>query len=250
MNPLLISLIVFACVFGGATLGLFLHRRLPDHHLASETKDAVKLTMALVSTMVAMVLGLLVGSAKSFFDTQNNEIAQLAANTVLLDRVLAEYGPKANDARQTLRTAAAGFDRLTLSHYDGELSRGSDLRRDDHLYQAIRALSAETDDQRFLKSQASGLAIQLGQTRWLMFEQRAVPVPTILLGVLVFWLVALFISFGVFAKPNTTLIASYFVSSFAVSAAVFLIIEMYHPYTGLIQVSNEPIRAAITQLGH
>ena len=89
----------------------------------------------------------------------------------------------------------------------------------------------------------------MGQTRWLMFEQRAVPVPATLLGVLVFWLAALFVSFGVFAKSNAMLIASLLVSAVAVSAAIFLIVEMYRPYTGLIRVSNEPIRAAIAQRG-
>jgi hypothetical protein len=82
-----------------------------------------------------------------------------------------------------------------------------------------------------------------------MFEQRAVPIPAILLNVLVFWLVALFVSFGVFAQPNATLIAGLLVSAFAVSAAILLIMEMYHPYAGLIQISSEPIRAAMAQLG-
>ena len=117
------------------------------------------------------------------------------------------------------------------------------------MLEAIQVLSPQTDNQRSLKNHASDLAIQMGQMRWLMFEQRAVPVPTILLGVLAFWLVALVVSFGVFAKPNATLITGMVVSAFAVSAAIFLIIEMYHPYGGLIQVSSEPIRVAMAELG-
>jgi hypothetical protein len=99
-----------------------------------------------------------------------------------------------------------------------------------------------------LKGEAESIAIQTSQTRWLMFEQRAVPVPAILLCVLVFWLTALFVSFGLFAKPNATLITGLLVSALAVSAAIFLIVEMYRPYSGLIEVSNQPIRAAIDQL--
>ena len=247
MSPLLISLIVFACVLGGALLGLLLH--LPDDHLASDTKDVVRLAMGLVATTVALALGLLIGSAKSFYDTQNAEIAQIAANSVSLDRLLAHFGPDANDARQTLRTAVSGFNRLTLGQNDGAQSTVPEARGEEVL-EAIQELSPQTDNQRSLKNQALELAIQMGQTRWLMFAQRVVPVPPILLGVLVFWLVALFMSFGVFAKPNATLIVSMLVSALAVSAAIFLIIEMYHPYGGPIQLSNEPIRAAMAQLGH
>lgn len=249
MSPLLISFIVFACVLSGASLGLFLH--LPDEHLASDTKDVVRLAMGLVATTVALALGLLIGSAKNFFDTQNAEIAQLAANSVLLDRLLAHYGPDANDARQKLRTIVSGLDRLTLGQNGGaEFTAQEALRGGEEMAEAIQGLSPQTDNQRLLKNHALELTIQMGQTRWLMFEQRSVPVPTALLCVLTFWLVALFISFGVFVKPNATLITGLVVSAFAVSAAIFLIIAMYHPYRVLIHVSNEPIRAAMAQLGH
>lgn len=244
MSSLLISLIVFTCVFGGALLGLFLHFRLPDHHLAPDTKDVVRLAMGLVATTVALALGLLIGSAKSFFDTQNTEIAQLAANSVILDRLLADYGPDANDARQLLRTAASSFSRFALGEYD----TAPGVRKEE-LLEAIQLLSPQTDSQRSMKNEALGLAIQMGQTRWLMFEQRTVPVPVTLLVVLVFWLMALFVSFGVFAKPNATLIAGLLVSALSVSAAILLIVAMYHPYAGLIRVSNQPIRAAMDLLG-
>ena len=245
MSPLLTSLIVFASVFGGALFGIFLHFRLPEPHLASDTKDVVRLAMGLVATTVALALGLLINSAKGFYDTQNTEIAQLAANSVVLDRLLAHYGPDAIDARHTLLAAVSGFNHLTLGQTGAQSTAQAES-----LLEVIQDLSPQTDNQRSLKTQALGVAIQMGQTRWMMFEQRAVPVPVILVAVLVFWLIALFVSFGVFAKPNATLVVGLLVSSFAVSAAIFLIIEMYHPYTGLIQVSSEPIRVAMAQLGH
>jgi hypothetical protein len=244
MKPLFISLIVFACAFGGALLGLFLRFRLPEDHFSPDTKDVIRLAMGLVLTTVALALGLLIGSAKSFLDTQNTEIAQIAADSVLLDRLLAHYGPDANDARQMLHTAASSFNRLTL----GENDTAPEARKE-QLLEAIQLLSPQTDSQRSMKNEALGLAIQMGQTRWLMFEQRAVPVPATLLIVLVFWLTALFVSFGMFAKPNATLIAGLLVSALSVSAAILLIIEMYHPFGGLISVSNEPIRVAIDELG-
>ena len=105
MSSTIISLIVFACVFGGALLGIFLHAVLPQNHLTNESKDIVKLGMGLVGTMAALVLGLLVASAKGSYDTQSAELTQMSANIALLDRVLAHYGPETKEARALLRGA-------------------------------------------------------------------------------------------------------------------------------------------------
>lgn len=94
MNSLAIGLIVFFCVFGGALVGLFLHSALPEHHLGGESKDAVKVGIGLIATMTALVLGLLVSTAKASYDAKHNELTQMAADTLLLDRVLASYGPE------------------------------------------------------------------------------------------------------------------------------------------------------------
>src|SRR5436190_24312783 len=99
------SLIVFACVFGGALAGLLAHALLPSHHLTSETKDVVKLGMGLVGTMAALVLGLLVASAKGAYDAQSAELTQMSANIMLLDRALALYGPETKEPRAVLRAA-------------------------------------------------------------------------------------------------------------------------------------------------
>jgi hypothetical protein len=92
--------------------------------------------------------------------------------------------------------------------------------------------------------------MSIGETRWLMYEQAAATVSVPLLVVLVFWLAALFFSFGLFAPVNATVIVSFFVSALSVSAAIFLIVEMYSPYSGLIQISSAPLRAALAHLGH
>src|SRR5262247_2191830 len=100
-----VSLIVFACVFGGALLGILLHAVLPENHLSAESKDIVKLGMGLVGTMAALVLGLLVASAKGSYDAQTADLIQGSANIVLLDHLLAEYGPETKEARALLRNA-------------------------------------------------------------------------------------------------------------------------------------------------
>jgi len=210
-------------------------------HASSDSKDVVRLGMGLVATTVALVLGLLVASAKSFYDTQNNEITQLAANLVLLDRVLAHYGPEAADTRASLRVTAELLPEV--------LEAGTALRKGEFVLDKIQELSPKDDNQRTLKAQASNLAVQMGQTRWLMFTQNTVPVPKLLLLMLTFWLTVLFISFGLFAPSNLTVRSGLSISALAVAGAVFLILEMYQPHGGLIRVSDAPLRAAIAQLG-
>jgi hypothetical protein len=117
------------------------------------------------------------------------------------------------------------------------------------LFDKIQTLSAKDEVQRSLKSQALSIAMSIGQTRWLMYEQGAASISMPLLIVLVFWLTALFISFGLFAPRNGTVVASLLISALSVSGAIFLILEMYVPYAGLIQVSRAPLRAALAYLG-
>ena len=117
------------------------------------------------------------------------------------------------------------------------------------LYDKIAGLSPKSDTQRSLKGQALSLAVDLGKTRWLMYEQETGSVSIPLLVVLVFWLTVIFISFGLFAPFNVTVVSSLFASALSVSGAIFLILEMYTPYEGLVQISNAPLRAALAHLG-
>jgi hypothetical protein len=125
----------------------------------------------------------------------------------------------------------------------------SGRRQGEIVLDQIQALSPKDDNQRTMKTQASSLAIQMGQIRWLIFAQNAIPVPKLLLLVLIFWLTVLFISFGLFAPRNLTVRSGLFISGLAIAGAIFLILEMYHPYGGLIQVSDAPLQAALAQLG-
>jgi len=251
MSSFAIGLIAFAFVFGGALLGMFLQAALPEHQLKSDSKDAVKLAMGLVATMVALVLGLLIASAKSSFDTQNSELTDMSSRLVLLDRILAHYGAESREARDQLRRSVVraleeigSRDRTSLTQSDSSSPGSEDL------YDKIQALSPKADAQRSTQSQALGIAIGLGQTRWLMYEQRVNSVSVPLLAFLVFWLTALFISIGLFAPRNPIVVVTLLVSALSVSGAIFLILEMYTPYSGLIRISDTPLRAALAQLGH
>src|SRR4029434_6962713 len=108
MSDNTIGLLVLMCTFGASLLGMLLRPALSQHHLSADTKDCVKLGMGLVATMAALLLGLLVAAAQSAYDTQRNEVIQIAAKIVFLDRVLANYGPESADARLLLRRMVEG----------------------------------------------------------------------------------------------------------------------------------------------
>ena len=251
MNAFTIAALVFGCVFGGALLGIVFRRILPHHHLSSDSKDTVKLGMGLVGTMAALVLGLLVASAKGSYDAQSAELTQMSANIAVLDRLFALYGTDSKEARTQLRGAATRMlEQLWSRNGAGPTGSSPTTASGEGLYATIQELSPKSDTQRSLQSQALSMAVDIGRTRWLMYEQTTTSISLPLLIILVLWLTTIFISFGLFAPFNATVVTSLFVSALAVSGAVFLILEMYAPYQGLIQISKAPLRAAIAQLGH
>jgi hypothetical protein len=250
MSSITVSLIVFACVSGGAVCGTLLREALPQHHLSDESRDTVKLGMALVVTTSALVLGLLVSSAKSYYDTQAAEVTQMAARVIFLDRVLAHYGPESKEVRDLLRSAVvASLDRTWPRERGRSSGLGPPAASPEALLDEIQTLSPKDDRQRSLQAQALSIALEIGQTRWLMFEQGGTSVPKPMLVVLVFWLIVIFISFGLFAPRNLTVTAALFISGLSVSGAVFLILEMYTPFSGLIQIPSSPLRFALAHLG-
>ena len=250
MSAVAIASIVFACLFAGALLGMFLRAVLPEHHLNTDTKDAVKLAIALVATMGALVLSLLISTAKSAYDTRSSEFVQMSADIVLLDRVLARYGPEAKDARSLLRrSVAASIERLWPT--TGARPAGFDPTASpiEALYDRIEELSAQTESQRSLQVQALNLTMNLGHTRFLLYEQAGSSVPLPFLVVLVFWLAVIFASFGLFAPGNATVTTAFLVCALSVSGAIFLILELDRSFEGMIQVSSTPLRQALARLG-
>jgi hypothetical protein len=242
-------LIVFICIFGGAVLGIVLHAVLPQHHLSAESKDIVKLGMGLVGTMAALVLGLLVASAKSSYDTQSAEVTQLTTNVSLLDRILAHYGPETKEARNLLReTIARVVSQIWVEDGASTGPASPQSAGGEVLYDKIQELSPKDGSQRSLKTQALSIVMETGKLRQLMFTQGTAAVSIPLLVVLVAWLTVIFISFGLFAPFNATVVSSLFISALSVSGAIFLILDMYTPYTGVIGISSAPLQIALAQL--
>ena len=254
MTPTTVAWIALGCVFGGALLGMLLRRALPENHLSSDSKDVIKLGIGLVGTMSALVISLLISSAKSTFDTQNTEVTQSAANVVLLDRVMAHYGPETRDARELLRRITAEWhDQIWPATHAQPVTLAAVKEGPppiEAIQDGLRGLVPQTEAQRQLQAQALQLAGNMAQTRWLFlgqFGSRGIPVP--FLVILVVWLVVIFIGFGLFAPANPTVIGVLFLCALSAAGAIFLILEMERPFEGLMKISDAPVRAALAHLG-
>jgi hypothetical protein len=250
VSSMVIGGIVFAAVFGSALLAMFVHSALPEHHLSADSKDVVKLGIALIATMSALVLSLLIASAKSAFDTRSNQLVQASADIILLDRALARYGPETKEARSLLqRSVAATVEQFWPAEGAKPISINPGASVVEALYDQIERLSPQSDAQRALRSQAETMALDVGRTRVLLFEHLGTSIPVPFLVVLVFWLCIIFASFGLFAPRNATVIGVLGVCALSVSGAIFLILELDRSFEGLLQVSGAPLRTALAQLG-
>jgi hypothetical protein len=239
---ILISLILFVGLVVAALLGRHVHRYLPEDHLSDSSRDSVKLAMGLVATMTALVLGLLVSSAKDAYDTRRSEVIQMAAKVAFLDRVLALYGPEAAVARAELRAAVAdAVQRI----WPADRSRPGQLapneQASDTVYVAIHGLLPHDDTQRALKTQIANLMVDLGQLRALLIAQSIPSISKPMLIILVSWLVVIFFGFSLIAPPNATTMLALVASAFSVACAIFLILELDQPFGGLIHIPSEPM---------
>jgi hypothetical protein len=254
MSGLEISLIVFAFIFGGALLGLLLRRFLPGHHLSKESKELVfNIVVGLMAVMAALVLGLLIAAAQDSFREERSNVMELSARIIFLDRILAHYGPDTKEVRDLLRSAV---DRAVGQMWLDENPEPAQLEATPYnlevLIDKIQGLAPKNETQRALRDQALSLALDLVQTRWLLFVEqvRSIPVPfLIVLALLVFWFTTIFFGFGLFAPSNLTVVTILFVSTVWVSSAFFLLIELNRPFEGLIHIPREPMRETLQQLG-
>lgn len=252
MSPIEISLISFAIIFGATLFGMFLRTRLSEHHLSADSRDVMKLGTDMLATMAALVLGLLVSSAKGTFDTMSSELKQTGWKIVMLDHAMARYGPQTMEARNSLRSAVINSVERTWPEVRNAMAVkrvGQSESGPEDLGEKIWQLSPQNDDQRRLKSQALQLKDEIGEKRWLLAQQvgqRSFPMP--LLVLLISWLAIIFSSFGLLTTRNTTVIAVLFICALAASSALFLILELDQPLGGVIKISSAPLLNALTHI--
>jgi hypothetical protein len=209
--------------------------------------------MGLIGTMTALVLGLLIASAKSSFDTQRNGLAQMSGNVIFLDRTLARYGPESKEAREMVRASIADMLQRTWPEENPE-SAPTDAKtgtegRYEGLYDKLEGLTPKNDTQRALQAQALKITTDIGQARWVLFAQKGSSIPTPFLVVMVGWLTLILTSFSLFAPPKPTVVITLLICTLAVSSAIFLILELDRPFEGLFKIPSAPLRSALAQLG-
>jgi len=246
MNTTLAAASLFAALVAAVLLGRTVRRHLPEHHLSADSKDAVKLAMGLVATMTALLLGLLVSSAKGTYDTQRTAVIQMAAKVAFLDRILSAYGPEAAEARVHFRQAAEEAVRHMWPQEAREQAQlMPNVQAGDVVYAAIQSLSPRDDTQRGLKAQAASLAVDLAQLRMMLLAQMVPSIPKLLLIAVGCWLMIIFLGFSLLAPPNATATLALVSAALSVAVAVLLVVELDHPLTGMIRLSSEPMLNAL-----
>jgi hypothetical protein len=239
-------------VFGSAMLGMLIRRKMPESHLGDDTQSVVRLSMGVVGTLTALVLGLLIATASTMFNTRNQEITQVAAKTIQLARLLRRYGPEADGERDLLRryTEMRLQDLFPQGSAKPVLENPRTILLFEELQDRLAAMEGHGTQQRWMLSQAQALTSEMWDVRWLLIEQDVLGIPVPLLLVVVFWLCLLFMSFGLFAPPNVTVRVVLFLCALAVAGAIQTILDLSRPFEGVIKVSDQPLRHALDVISH
>lgn len=252
MSSSTIAVLILATTFIGALSGLALRNRLPSHHLGDDSRDVIKLVLGLIATVAGLVLGLLISSAHRSYDAQEAEVRQIAVNLFQLDRTLEQLGPETAVSRRLLRQIVTSEVESTATPSGKGVATNKPLqaqRQTAELFDSVASLAPKTDTQRFMQAQALRLLGNMGDMRLLLSEQARGSLSWPFLIVLSFWLTTLFVGFGLFARRNATVVTALFMGAVCVAGAVFLILELNRPYGGVIEISIEPIRNALSQMG-
>jgi hypothetical protein len=251
MTEFAISFVVYLCVVGGALVGIGLNRILPPDHIKEDTRQVVNVATGVVATLAALVLGLMVASAKSSFDDRIEEVRQSGARLIMLDRSLRHYGPEAKEVRDLLRQLTeARVNRVWVEPVEQQLD---DLMKVDatgleQVRSRLLALTPGNEGQKWRHAHALSLTADLEQARWMLLERPRSSIPVPFLVVVGFWLAVIFASLGLFAPRNGTAYTIMLVGALSVATAVFLILEMDSPFQGLLQISNAPLRNALQEM--
>lgn len=245
-----ISIAAFALIVASIWLGHALRRRLPEHHLSGDSKEVIRLATALIGTMAAVVLALLFSSTRASYEQTNHNVARLTAGVLELDTLLSEYGgPDSLRLRQALR---ADVDFMISSIWRDDAAPTTDLLRpvtqQESVLYRLRQLVPATPLQGSLQARALAVSTGLDQVRLTLFAQPPDALSKPFIFVLVLWLCFIFATFSMSSRPNVTLVSTLLACAMAASTAIYLILELGQPFDGLLQISNQSLRAALGPL--
>jgi hypothetical protein len=251
MHPLYRAIFVATITFGASLIGMALQWEVPADVLTA-AKGPVGAMTGLVSLLLALVLGLLVFTAFSVFTTQQSEAYSLGPMVAEVDLALELYGPEAAGGRVGLLKAL----QRSRARFFGDAKRGPQP----FTFEEMRAiflsqnsffdsLKPATEEQKGLLATARDQVRKLADTQMLMARQLANPFPPHVLTVVVCWATALFLGNGLVAATNTVSVLAHLAGAVSIGIAIFLILELSHPYTGLIRLSPEGIDKVLEILG-
>jgi hypothetical protein len=250
-NSLLVAALAFVWIFGAAILGFVVQRFIPGTHFSADSRDAAKLGAGLVATLAALILSLLISSTKGTFDRVNDQLNEVGANYIHLDRLLANYGPDTAPIRAALRAALE----TKLQAIWPEESANSTVipftapSHFERMAAEITSLKPANAYQAQLKTGSLQLNDNLIQERFLIEVIGEGSVPPLLMVIPVIWVSFLTFLYALFSPRNSTVVAVLLVCSLSIAAAIFLIDEMAGPLDGYIKVPSAPLRFALDQLG-
>ena len=245
----LIGLISLAAIFGGVLIGRFVARRLPGHHLTSETQSVVTVSVAVIGTLSALVLGLMITSANTSFSARADEVRELSLQLIRMDRNLRRYGPEAEDARAKVREwGIAKTQQLFPEKGQTPPSSQATIVMLESVQDAVLGLTPKDERQKYLSTLSITLSSTLIQARWSLEQRRGHSIPGPFLVLLIFWLAIVFASFGLFAPGNRTALVTLFLCAVAVSGGIVLIEELDNPLSGFITVPPDSMRKALVEI--
>jgi len=249
LSAIALSFIALACLISGIVLGTLLRNALPEQSLSGDAKDVVRLGTGLIGTIAALVLGLLIASAKSSHDTQKAQVRQMTANIILLDSFLAEFGGDARVPRELLRRVVISLVDRVWHHSSKQVAAPFEASSEAEAFNAqIQKLSPQTEAQHSLRTRMIKITTEIWRTRLLLFTEKDEALPMPFLVVLVFWLTIIFVSFSLFAQPSPMVIGELLIFALSATGAIYLILELSQPFGGLMQIRSDPLRNALLPL--
>ena len=254
MTTIWISLAAAFLVFLFGIIGLILQKFLPEPHTTDRSLAMIGAIVGLFSLLLALVLGTLIGNAFAFYSTQKSELETFASRMVQLDLALAEYGPETMPARVKMKGTLENIHEMfwgkdTSTFNPESLKVSAALAHLRGMDEYIASLNPQTPAQRQFAAAAGIDASWIEQTRILISLQLASPVSWPLLIVVIFWALILFCGFGLLSQINATTIAALGFGAFAVGTAIFLILELSEPFTGLFRLPPGAIEQMLEVVG-
>jgi len=251
VTNVLISLGVGVLTFGFGYLGMWLQKLLPESHMTSGSREMIGAIMGLITLLLALVLGTLVGSAYGFFAIQKSNVETLGARVIQLDMALEQYGPEAAPIREGLKGAINGAYQSIWGAGANSEAPGIEtyLPGFKRLNVSIASLTPKSPMQTSSLPTISVNAGIIEQTRLLMSLQLASPVSWPLLEIVVSWAMLLFCGFGILSRLNATSVAAVLVGAFAVASAIFLILELNEPFSGLFRIPSASVEQTLKAIG-